>query len=82
MTQYLLVYRQSTGTLVELRELGEDVHRALKERFAAEHKWRSDRDVEVVVLSAASREALMQTHARYFRDGRRLAADVDDSLTS
>ena len=46
MKQYLLVYRQSTGTLLELRELGEDVHAALKERFAVEHEWRNDRDVE------------------------------------
>jgi hypothetical protein len=82
MKQYLLVYRQSTGTLLELRELGEDVHAALKERFAVEHEWRDDRDVEVVVLSAASRDALMQTHARYFRDRQHLAADLDHSLTS
>jgi hypothetical protein len=82
MKQYLLVYRQSTGTLLELRELGEDVQAALQARFAAEHEWWGDRDIEVVVLSAASRDALIQTHARYFRDRRHLTASLDEALTS
>jgi hypothetical protein len=82
MMQYLLTYRQSSGTLLELRELGEDVQAAMRERFKVELERRGDPDVEVVLLSAASREALMRTHARYFRDRRWLAADLDSSLST
>ena len=43
-----------------------DVNEALRERFRMEKLHRANPDIEVVVLSAESREALLKTHARYF----------------
>jgi hypothetical protein len=80
MQQYLVVYRRSTGKLLELVELGYDTHAALVKRSAVEQARRGDPDVEVVLLSAPSREALVRTHSRYFRDSRGLAADLTTTL--
>jgi hypothetical protein len=78
MTHFLLVYRRSTGELVEDRDLGQDRAEALKVRFAREQREKDDPDVEVVLLSASSREALMQTHARYFKSVQQLAEGLAD----
>jgi hypothetical protein len=67
MRQFLLVYRRSTGKLVELQDLGTDASSALRQRFERENQERQDPDVEVVLFSAPSREALVRTHARYFK---------------
>ena len=63
---YLLVYEPETSSLLVERSFvlrGE----ALQERFAAEKKYRdSGKNVEVVIVGAESREALLRTHGRYF----------------
>jgi len=79
MKQFLLVYRRSTGRLLECRELGGDAATGFRERVAAE-KRESDPDVEVVLLSAASFEALKRTHARYFRNLQGLAEDLTSAF--
>lgn len=76
MTHYLVVYRRSTGELITLDDLGPDHRRAVARRFEVERRERRDPDVEVVLLSAASKDALMHTHARYFKSVPELAADL------
>jgi hypothetical protein len=82
MKQFLLVYRRSTGQLLELEDLGADMGAALQKRFAVEREQQADPDVEVVLLSATSREALARTHARYFRDTHTLATDLSSALST
>lgn len=66
MTQFLLVYRRSTGELIDWKDLGEDRSAATTVRTEREKLEKDDPDVEVIVLSATDREAVMKTHARYF----------------
>lgn len=82
MKQFLLVYRRSTGQLLQLEDLGPDMGAALQKRFALERERLADPDVEVVLLSASSREALARTHARYFRDTHTLATDLSSALST
>ena len=72
---FLLVYRRSTAELISCKDFGEDRAAALAARFAAEMTQRTDPDVEVVVLSADSRETLAATHSRYFRTMSELVSD-------
>jgi len=80
MGQFLLVYRRPTGELLELEELGSDRAAALRRRAECERLQKDNPEVEVVVLNARSREALMQTHARYFKRMGQLAGDLRDRL--
>jgi len=66
MAQFLLVYRRSTGELLEWEDLGEDRVAAAKRRAERERQEKDDPDLEVIVVSAADRKTVMQTHARYF----------------
>jgi len=66
MTQILLVYRRSSGELIEWEDLGSDRANASMVRNARERLEKDDPDVEVVVLSAPDRATAMRTHARYF----------------
>jgi hypothetical protein len=76
LSQFLVVYRRSTGHLMEFRDLGQDRQSALKFRFAAETERRFDRDVEVVVLSADSADEVRRTHGRYFKTVPALAQEL------
>jgi hypothetical protein len=76
MTHFLLVYRRSTGDLLEFKDLGPDRADALERRFGRERLNKDDSDIEVVVLSTADRQALMQTHSRYFKNVGELATDL------
>lgn len=67
MPQFLLVYRRSTGELLDWEELGDDRVTAARRRCDREMQEKNDPDIEVIVLGAADRAALMRTHARYFR---------------
>jgi hypothetical protein len=77
MKQFLIVYRRSAGEILSMEDLGTvDPATAMRKRFALEMREREDPDVEVVLLAAASREALMRTHSRYFKSSGQLAADL------
>ena len=80
MTQFLLVYRRSTGELLDCDDAGPDRAVAAARRTAREVKENGDADVEVVLLGAESREALVHTHARYFKSLSGLAADLAAAL--
>lgn len=68
MNYYLIVYNRRHGRLVMDREYGHSQRgQALTARFAQERLHRGDPDIEVVVLGSESREALVQTHSRYFK---------------
>jgi hypothetical protein len=78
---FLLVYRRSAGRLAEPpQDLGSDRDAALRVRFERERRERADPDVEVVVLGAASLDALKRTHARYFKTFDELVSDLDHAL--
>ena len=80
MRQFLLVYRRSSG-LVSIEDLGAlDPSAAMRKRFEVERREIGDSDVEVVLLSAPSREALKRTHSRYFKTGEELTADMAEVL--
>ena len=79
MKHFLLLYRRSTGRLEQLRDLGDDRAKAMVVRFDQEKKLRTDPDLEVVILSAQSRNALMHTHARYFKTLSELATELSST---
>ena len=77
MKYFLLVYHQPTGRL-DLEEEYSDAARfaALDRRFELERTYRTQPEFEVVLLGARSKDDLMQTHARYFKSVRELAASA------
>jgi hypothetical protein len=80
VNHFLIVYRRSTGELLEFADLGKDQAGADSRRFEHEQREKDDPDVEVVILSASSRAALQQTHSRYFKTMRELVTDLSDAL--
>jgi hypothetical protein len=72
---YLLVFDRHEGRLIgEIIEFS-DSREAFAARMAREAVAREQgTDLEVVVLGAASREALVNTHSRYFGVVRELSA--------
>lgn len=74
MAHFLLVYDRAAGKLLHEEQYQSRVD-ALRARFVAEAEHRrGTNDIEVVVLSAGSREGLLRTHARYFRSLTELAS--------
>jgi hypothetical protein len=74
--QFLLEYRRSTGKLLSCVDLGSDRPLAMAKRFERERAHNADQDVEVVLLTASSADALKRTHARYFKSVPELAAEL------
>lgn len=66
MKHFLLVYDRHRGVLVN-EEVFDKGDEALDRRFQLERDLQNEKDIEVVVLSASSRAALLVTHGRYFR---------------
>lgn len=66
MRYYLVVFNRAERQLVAIEEY-DDADVAVRARFTREAQG-PGQDVEVVVLGAESREALANTHARYFGD--------------
>jgi hypothetical protein len=78
LRHYLVAYRVAEGR-AQVTEFGnEDYEAALDAYRAAEEAHRDNPAVEVVLLSADSRESLMATHGRFFEQSRR---HVDDYIT-
>jgi hypothetical protein len=82
MSDFLIVYRRSTGELLRFEDLGSDHEGALARRLEMETREKGDPDVEVVLLSSPSREALTRTHARYFKSMHQIAVDLGQTLAS
>jgi hypothetical protein len=72
MRYYLIVFDRENHSIVKLEQF-EDSSEAIRARFKLEIEHR-DQDYEVVVLGASSREALENTHSRYFGQGRELSS--------
>jgi hypothetical protein len=73
----LLVYDRAAGRLLR-EEVFETRQDALRARFTTEKQYRGrEGQVEVVALEAASREALLRTHGRYFMSLDELAEALD-----
>lgn len=66
MTHYLIVFDRALGQVLR-NDPYTDRHEALRERFKAERAHLGDDDIEIVVLAADSPDALIKTHARYFK---------------
>ena len=74
MTQFLIVYDQLAGQVLDLREFADaERSRALEARFELERLYLDEEQIEVVVLGADSRADLEQTHGRYFKTVAQLA---------
>lgn len=74
MKSFLLVYDRQAGALLEYQEFsGAERERALQERYDRERQYRTDPNIEVVVVTASSREVLEHTHGRYFKTIEQLA---------
>ncbi|HEV2637581.1 MAG TPA: hypothetical protein VGX23_20685 [Actinocrinis sp.] len=74
MPNFLIICNRRTGEQSVQEFLAGPEHVAIRARFAAERANRADHDIEVVVLSSASREMLEQTHTRYFKTTQELMA--------
>ena len=72
MRYYLIVFDRENHRIVELKEFAESED-AVHMRFKREIDH-SERGYEVVVLGATSKEALVNTHSRYFDTGRELSS--------
>ena len=80
MIQYLVRYRRSTGDLLQFEDLGVDRAVAMGRRFNEERAHKDDPDIEVILLTASSREALIRTHARFFKSVPEMAAALAAAL--
>lgn len=67
MNHWLIVYRRSTGELVECTAYGQDGKGALAARFSWELRADAGPDLEIVTLGADSLDTLRVTHSRYFQ---------------
>lgn len=66
VTNFLIVFDHAGDGLLQAQDLGEDVEAALLAYRDAEGKFRSHRQVEVVLVAADSIETVRATHANYF----------------
>jgi hypothetical protein len=77
MTQFLILYDQARGKLLDLVEFAdEEREAALERRFELERQHHRDSNIEVVVLGAATRADLERTHGRYFKSVAQLADET------
>ena len=81
VSHFLLVFDRAHGRLLREQSFG-DHRQALVERFKAERLHRDQPDIEVVVLSAESKEALRLTHSRYFQSISSLASVSSSARTA
>ena len=78
MKYFLLVYDRREGRLLSDEEFAEDSREdALARRFRLERDYRSDDNIEVVLLGSESREVVERTHARYFKDISQLVSEAE-----
>jgi hypothetical protein len=68
MKYYVLIYDQSAGRLLDIENYGAEAGQAaLARRFELDRDYHDQGNVEVVLLSAESEDALRRTHSRYFK---------------
>jgi hypothetical protein len=79
MLHFLVEYRRSPG--IARWEKFEDRSQALLRRSELERQHEENPDMEVVVLSAPSLDALKRTHSRYFKTEKELVADLGAAST-
>jgi hypothetical protein len=76
MIHVLLAYRRSTSAVLDRQDYEDAAHdEAWTERKEWVRRYLGDSDVEVVLLSAESKEDLVRTHTRYFRSPHELTTD-------
>lgn len=79
VSHFLIVFDRASSRLLSEKRFTEH-RKALEARFRTERMHRGNPDIEVVVLSAESKEALRLTHARYFETS--LASIASSSRTA
>ncbi len=80
MVNLLVVYDRAAGRLLREREYA-DSQEALAASFAVEREHHGDPNIEVVVLHAASRDQIVESHSRYFYSLSELVDRLERSLT-
>jgi hypothetical protein len=76
MSYFLLVYDRRRGKLKRQPKQfsSAQLADAVRERFALERKYASDKNTEIVLLGGDSIATLRRTHGRYFKSFRELLA--------
>lgn len=70
INHFLIVYDLRHARLIDFRPFGNDIDSATEAYAAAERAYRDhsdQKDFEIVLVGADSRETLEQTHSRYFK---------------
>lgn len=68
MKQFVIVFDRPKGDILEIIEFPDsDRESALRVLFERENRYRTNNDIEVVMLGAQSFETLKRTHMRYFK---------------
>ena len=81
MMHFLIVYDSRAAKLVRYEEyVDSEYPRAAAERLKAEIAYLGQAHMEVVVLSAASKQVIELTHGRYFKSPEDLAREGIDLL--
>lgn len=73
MVHFALLYDRRRGELVSIYEYDQRAD-AIRQRWAWGDKYRGDRNMEIVVLSAPDEKALHVSHGRYFKTFTQLAS--------
>lgn len=74
---FLLVFDHALGRLINQREFGHDLDAAVAAYGKAEHDYRDNDDIDIVLVGSDSIETVKITHANYF-DG---SASLSKHLT-
>lgn len=75
MSHFLIVFDRELSDVIEIRNFG-DAKAALSARLGAESIYSGRPEVEIVVLTAKSQEALRGTHMRYFEKFGQMASQA------
>ena len=88
MRYFLIVYHRSRGQLLVDKEFDNSIE-AGSARLREERAHMADSNIEVVVLSGASRDIIRRTHSRYFlsigeiaRNAQKLIQNTADEISA
>jgi hypothetical protein len=66
MSRTLIVFNRRLGRVLESHRISGSTSEAVSKRLDLEDQYRNQENIEIVVLTAESEDALRDTHGRYF----------------